>query len=52
MRLSTFIAFCALLPALGVPGAEGQGLSNRRAPSFSLPDSTLKQHDLLDYRGK
>jgi len=30
----------------------GQGLSNRRAPSFSLPDPTLKQYDLLDYRGK
>jgi peroxiredoxin len=28
-----------------------QGLSNRRAPSFSLPDSTLRQHDILDYRG-
>lgn len=28
-----------------------QALSNRRAPSFSLPDSTLKQHDILDYRG-
>ena len=28
-----------------------QGLANRRAPSFSLPDSALKQHDLLDYRG-
>ena len=30
----------------------GQGLSGRRAPSFSLPDSTFKQHDLLDYRGR
>src|SRR5579864_6091238 len=29
----------------------GQGLINRRAPSFSLPDSALKQHDILDYRG-
>src|ERR1700676_22348 len=28
-----------------------QGLVNRRAPSFSLPDSTLQQHDILDYRG-
>jgi peroxiredoxin len=28
------------------------GLSNRRAPGFSLPDSSLKQHDLQDYRGK
>ncbi len=29
-----------------------QGLSNRRAPSWNLPDSTLKHYDLLDYRGK
>jgi peroxiredoxin len=28
-----------------------QGLSGRRAPSFSLPDSTTTQHDILDYRG-
>ena len=30
----------------------GQGLSGRRAPSFSLPDSRLTQHDILDYRGR
>lgn len=29
----------------------GQGLSSRRAPSFSIPDSSFLQHDLLDYRG-
>lgn len=28
------------------------GLSNRRAPGFSLQDSTGRQHDLYDYRGK
>ena len=28
-----------------------QGLSGRRAPSFSLPDVRLQQHDILDYRG-
>jgi peroxiredoxin len=28
------------------------GLSNRRAPSFSLPDSNFKQYDILDFRGK
>ena len=28
-----------------------QSLSGRRAPSFSLPDSSFTQHDLLDYRG-
>src|ERR1022692_2723199 len=27
-------------------------LSGRRAPSFSLPDARLQQHDILDYRGK
>ncbi|MBI3696307.1 MAG: TlpA family protein disulfide reductase [Acidobacteria bacterium] len=27
-------------------------LSNRRAPGFSLPDSSIRQHDLADYRGK
>jgi thiol-disulfide isomerase/thioredoxin len=27
-------------------------LSNRRAPGFSLPDSTLVDHDLQDYKGK
>jgi hypothetical protein len=32
--------------------AMGQSLSGRRAPSFSLPDSTITQHDILDYRGK
>ncbi len=28
------------------------GLSNRRAPGFSLQDNTGRQHDLADYRGK
>jgi peroxiredoxin len=28
------------------------GLSNRRAPGFSLMDTTGRQHDLYDYRGK
>ncbi len=27
-------------------------LSNRRAPGFSLPDQSQKEHDLQDYRGK
>jgi peroxiredoxin len=30
----------------------GEGLSGRRAPSFSLPDSTFKQYDILDFRGR
>jgi peroxiredoxin len=29
----------------------GQSLSGRRAPSFALPDSALKSHDILDSRG-
>jgi peroxiredoxin len=46
MRIARFTIFLAAALTLGA-----QGLSNRRAPSFSLPDSTLKQHDILDYRG-
>ena len=30
----------------------GQGLSGRRAPSFALPDTSLKPYDILDYRGR
>lgn len=37
---------CVVLPVAA------QSLSGRRAPSFSLPDSTLAQHDILDYRGR
>lgn len=29
-----------------------QALSGRRAPSFALPDSALKQYDILDFRGR
>src|SRR5204862_6034952 len=29
-----------------------ENLSGRRAPSFSLPDSKIVQHDILDYRGR
>lgn len=32
--------------------AAADSLSGRRAPGFSLPDSTFAQHDLADYRGK
>ena len=41
-----------LLAAMVAGSTFGQGLINRRAPSFSLPDSTFKQYDILDYRGK
>lgn len=37
---------------LAVSLCSAQGLSNRRAPSWNLPDSSLKHYDLLDYRGK
>ena len=43
-----FLAFSAMLCATGMAG----DLSNRRAPSFALPDSTGKYYDILDYRGK
>jgi peroxiredoxin len=43
VRLTLFVLTALSLSA--------QGLINRRAPSFSLPDSALKQHDILDYRG-
>jgi peroxiredoxin len=46
--LRYFLLFSlSLLPLL----AAGE-FSNRRAPSFSLPDSNTRQHDILDYRGK
>jgi peroxiredoxin len=43
-----------LLLVLAAAGllAQAPSLSGRRAPSFSLPDPTLKQHDILDYRGR
>jgi peroxiredoxin len=47
-RLTLFLAAALTLPTLSL---SGQGLTNRRAPSFSLPDSNLRQHDILDYRG-
>jgi peroxiredoxin len=40
-----------ILFLIAVLTVSAQSLSNRRAPSFSLPDSSLKQHDILDYRG-
>jgi peroxiredoxin len=30
----------------------GQNLSGRRAPSFALPDASMKSYDILDYRGR
>jgi len=47
-RLAIFLG-AGLVLSMGVLSA--QGLTNRRAPSFSLPDSNLRQYDILDYRG-
>jgi peroxiredoxin len=44
--------FASLLLLSTFGTAFGQGLINRRAPSFSLPDSSFTQFDILDYRGK
>ncbi len=49
------LSVCLLLAALSAAPAfsqVAQSLINRRAPSFSLPDSNFAQHDILDYRGK
>ncbi len=46
MRFFLTLALAAALPLAA------QNLSGRRAPGFSLPDSTMTQHDLLDYRGR
>jgi thiol-disulfide isomerase/thioredoxin len=43
--------FCLLFCVASLLVAAG-GLSNRRAPGFSLQDSKGQQHDLYDYRGK
>lgn len=37
---------------ISLPLTAAGSLSNRRAPGFSLPDSSAKQHDPQDYRGK
>jgi peroxiredoxin len=46
MRTILIILACGIVPL------SAQTLSGRRAPSFSLPDSSLTQHDILDYRGR
>lgn len=46
MRNLLLALVCVVLPL------SAQSLSGRRAPSFSLPDSALTQHDILDYRGR
>jgi peroxiredoxin len=51
MRIFLTSALFGALTLIG-PSLSGQALSGRRAPSFSLPDSSQVQHDILDYRGK
>lgn len=46
--MRNFVLFA--LSAIALMGANEY--SGRRAPSFSLPDVNMKQHDILDYRGK
>lgn len=45
------VALLLVCTALSLP-APAQDLSGRRAPSFSLPDSKMQQHDILDSRGR
>jgi len=49
--LTAALAGCLMI-GVCMPAFAAGALSNRRAPGFSLPDSTMKQHDPLDYRGK
>ncbi|MGD1091275.1 MAG: TlpA disulfide reductase family protein, partial [Bryobacteraceae bacterium] len=51
VRAAPFALFL-IWSLLAAGQALSPGLSGRRAPSFSIPDSTFKQHDLLDYRGR
>jgi peroxiredoxin len=41
----------ALFAALAIT-TNAQGLSGRRAPSFTLPDHNMKPYDIMDYRGR
>ena len=49
MRKILFLGFVLVTAAHFLAA---QSLSGRRAPSFALPDSNLKQFDILDYRGR
>ncbi len=50
MRLRMAAGWITLACAASLAGA-GE-LSGRRAPGFSLPDSSFRQYDLQDFRGK
>ncbi|HYP13838.1 MAG TPA: TlpA disulfide reductase family protein, partial [Bryobacteraceae bacterium] len=47
VRITTWV-----LVSMVALGFSAQAQVLRRAPGFSLPDLTLKQHDLQDYKGK
>ena len=50
MRLAA-AAIAAFTLFSGISAAQGY-YSNRRAPSFNLPDSKFNRYDILDYRGR
>ncbi|MBI4907028.1 MAG: TlpA family protein disulfide reductase [Acidobacteria bacterium] len=52
MRFFRFAAAAAALFLCPADSLASGALSNRRAPGFSLPDSTQKQYDPADFRGK
>jgi peroxiredoxin len=52
VSLMRTLATLLLAAVVTTSAIHAQALSGRRAPSFSLPDSSLKQHDILDYRGR
>ena len=49
--MRSFVFALLLTLPLAVPSI-GANQAGRRAPSFALPDSQMKYHDILDYRGK
>jgi|KBSMisStandDraft_5_1062788.scaffolds.fasta_scaffold38701_3 peroxiredoxin len=52
MKMHKLVIFLTALATIVLgQGAPGQNLSGRRAPSFALPDSSMKSYDILDYRG-
>ena len=52
MKMQKLAILLAAMTAMSLgQGAPGQNLSGRRAPSFALPDSSMKSYDILDYRG-
>jgi len=51
MKLPTLVTFLAAATIILGQGP-GQNLSGRRAPSFALPDASMKSYDIQDYRGR